>query len=283
MQRVVKLGRNTDGMPFGGFLDWDREGFGSRIHGMTTIHSDSDYVINLFFKSDACVRTAESVVEWVEATFRLMMLGLSLLGVKDCCRGSAHTMIVTRRNFLGDIYEDYHFRLRIKGRDSGPYGPIFHVAAAKWTLGQAARIGRLHGTDVAPLVSQCLQRLQDAGLVHKKGSTITTIKSCHAVFLLLHVLSQVPILPPSNQVEHALQLAAKFIRSKQVLLLTDDGFATMHGVPCMAFPTAVLTIGDKRAQSNHAFPSYANMCSQARGTPENFAKQLETCAEEIWV
>ena len=35
MQRVVKLGRNTDGMPFGGFLDWDLEGFGSRIHGMT--------------------------------------------------------------------------------------------------------------------------------------------------------------------------------------------------------------------------------------------------------
>jgi hypothetical protein len=67
----------------------------------------------------------------------------------------------------------------------------------------------------------------------------------------------------NNQMEHAMQVAAKFIRSKQALLLTDDGFATMHGVPCMALPTAVLTIGDKRAQSNHAFSSHANMCSQA--------------------
>ena len=51
MQRVVKLGRNTDGMPFGGFLDWDREGFGSRIHVMTMIHSDSDYVIIVFLRA----------------------------------------------------------------------------------------------------------------------------------------------------------------------------------------------------------------------------------------
>ena len=98
-----------------------------------------------------------------------------------------------------------------------------------------------------------------------------------------HVLSQVPILPPSNQVEHALQLAAKFIASKQVLLLTHDGFANMIGVPGMAFPTAVLTIGDKRAQSDHPFLSYANMCFPARETSENYAKLLKTCADEIRV
>jgi hypothetical protein len=77
------------------------------------------------------------------------------------------------------------------------------------------------------------------------------VSACCTIFIQFWLLSQVPFLSPSTQVEHALQLADKFIRSKQVLLLTDDGFATMHGIPCMAFP--------------------------------NFAKQLETCAEEIRV
>ena len=197
------------------------------------------------------------------------MVPLTLEGTQ-CVPGSANTVTVT----LGSTAVDYHFHdLR--------FGPFWNHQAAVWICRQieATALQLACGADqLREMLRCCVQRLQDAGLVHKKADgTIKLIKSCHAVMLLLftapnHWLGCGNV---QDEVCCVLRSAAAWIRTKKVLLLNDDGFETADRShrDC----NVSLVIGDQRTGSWYLYPRYPNICRDT-GPPETLAAGIENLA-----